>query len=232
MQQTIYMVRFLSIPDPVSIALGEAAAAWQVPPRTALLREDSSLTSCLSALREAGQGGAGFVGVGLAGTLLLGLAALCGPQSDVRVLALFPYLGADAAVYGASSAATNWGNRWLRLARIPLIRHVMAYVAVSPPPLGLVGIYAPGRMSWAHAAAAIAKVDFVNLIVPVSCPTTVVLNRDAEHLDAELAGVVVPALNDTVQLAFSQPGADNLALRVQAWSQGGRFDDTEVAPHG
>jgi hypothetical protein len=223
--QQVFLLSSPMFPDPVSMALGDSS---QHGLQAVELPVGASLVTSLAALKEAAAPDCGFVGVGLVGTLLLGLAALCRPDSGVRVLALFPYLGVDTTVYGVNDVATTWANRWLALGRMRLTRSLMDRVAVSPAPLGLDHVYAPGSLSWAKAAAAMDKVDFVSLIMPVRCPTTVVLNLAAERLDLERARVMMPALNDEVQLAAFDPRSESLAARVQAWAIGGSFENAQA----
>lgn len=135
----VLIISFPSIPDAVTESLCRlgpvGGRAWQVLP----LRADLPLAANLAQVLERAQERAALVGVGLAGTLLLALAALA-PAGRLRRLALFPYLGVDASPYDQQGQSTAWSERWLRLARLPLLRSLMAQVAVTPPPRGLEGV--------------------------------------------------------------------------------------------
>lgn len=224
------IVRFSLLPDPVSESLCAACRAWPLDCRELLLRPDADLAASLKATLEqvgaAQQPGATLVGVGLAGTWLLALSAFGALASGLRLLALFPYLGVDAAPYGARRPASNWSDRWLSMARLPVLRRALAHAAVTPSPRGLEGIYLPGRMSWAHAGMAMDRSDFVSLIVPAGAGATVVLNLASPDLLVERARVAFAALNDGLNLAFADPHAGELAQRVLAWAQGAVFGDT------
>ena len=189
----------------------------------------SSLKAAIERVGSAHQDNTTLIGVGLAGTWLLGLSALGAMASGIRLLALFPYLGVDPTPYGAQRSTSNWCDRWLRMARLPLLRRVMAQAAVTPSPRGLEGVYLPGTMSWAHAGAVMDKSDFVSLIVPASSGVTVVLNSASSDLVLDRTQVVFAALNDGIALAFADPGSSELAQQVVAWAQGGAFGDVGVA---
>jgi hypothetical protein len=187
-----------------------------------------SLKSAIGRFGAAQQDNVTLIGVGLAGTWLLGLSALGALASGMRLLALFPYLGVDPAPYGAQRSTSNWCDRWLFMARLPLLRRVMAQAAVTPSPRGLEGIYLPGTLSWAHAGAVMDKSDFVSLIVPAGTGVTVVLNSASPDLAVDRTQVVFAALNDGITLAFADPGSSELAQQVVAWAQGGAFGDMGV----
>jgi hypothetical protein len=187
-----------------------------------------SLKSAIGRFGAAQQDNVTLIGVGLAGTWLLGLSALGALASGMRLLALFPYLGVDPAPYGAQRSTSNWCDRWLFMARLPLLRRVMAQAAVTPSPRGLEGIYLPGTLSWAHAGAVMDKSDFVSLIVPAGTGVTVVLNSASPNLAVDRTQVVFAALNDGITLAFADPGSSELAQQVVAWAQGGAFGDMGV----
>jgi hypothetical protein len=186
------------------------------------------LKSAIGRFGAAQQDNVTLIGVGLAGTWLLGLSALGALASGMRLLALFPYLGVDPAPYGAQRSTSNWCDRWLFMARLPLLRRVMAQAAVTPSPRGLEGIYLPGTLSWAHAGAVMDKSDFVSLIVPAGTGVTVVLNSASPNLAVDRTQVVFAALNDGITLAFADPGSSELAQQVVAWAQGGAFGDMGV----
>lgn len=188
-----------------------------------------SLKSAIERVGAAQQDNVTLIGVGLAGTWLLGLSALGALASGMRLLALFPYLGVDPTPYGAQRSTSNWCDRWLFMARLPLLRRVMAHAAVTPSTRGLEGVYQPSTMSWAHAGAVMDKSDFVSLIVPASSGVTVVLNSASPDLVIERSQVVFAALNDGIALAFADPGSSELAQQVVAWAQGGAFGDVGVA---
>jgi hypothetical protein len=187
-----------------------------------------SLKSAIGRFGAAQQDNVTLIGVGLAGTWLLGLSALGALASGMRLLALFPYLGVDPAPYGAQRSTSNWCDRWLFMARLPLLRRVMAHAAVTPSLRGLEGIYLPGTLSWAHAGAVMDKSDFVSLIVPAGTGVTVVLNSASPDLAVDRTQVVFAALNDGITLAFADPGSSELAQQVVAWAQGGAFGDMGV----
>jgi len=231
----VLFVRFPLLPDPVTGSLCAASGGWPVDCHEFLLSPGLSLAGSLKALIErvgsAHQKDAILVGVGLAGTWLLGLSALGALASGMRLLALFPYLGVDPAPYGAQRSTSNWCDRWLRIARLPLLGSVMAQAAVTPSPRGLEGVYLPGTLSWAHAGAVMDKSDFVSLIVPASAGVTVVLNNASPDLVVERTQVVFAALNDQIELAYADPGSGELAQQIVAWAQGGTFGDLRVASH-
>ena len=81
-----------------------------------------SLKSAIERVGAAQQDNVTLIGVGLAGTWLLGLSALGALASGMRLLALFPYLGVDPTPYGAQRSTSNWCDRWLFMARLPLLR--------------------------------------------------------------------------------------------------------------
>lgn len=169
----------------------------------------------LSVVQGAVQGGEAAVGVGLAGSLLLGLGDLPDGAAGARLLALFPHLGVNPDPYGAGGWSPVWPDRWLRLARL-LLRWTMARVALTPAPRGLDGIFARHRLSWCAAAAALRSTDFASLIVASRPPVTVVLKRASPELRRERAGLAFSALNASVSLRFADPAG--AGAQLAAWS--------------
>ena len=225
------IVSFPSVPDTVTESLCRPGPgglrAWQA----VTLRADLPLAANLAQVLDRAQERAALVGVGLAGTLLLALSALA-PAGRLRRLALFPYLGVDASPYGDQAQSTAGAERWLRLARLPLLRSLMGQVALTPPPRGLEGVYPPGRLSWRHAAAALEWTEFAPLVAGAGSPLTLALNLASPTLRRSHAELVFPALNPDLELAFADPASGQLARRVQAWADGGRFDTDAATSHG
>jgi hypothetical protein len=223
----VILVIFAGLVDPVSDALWGWCAGAGVRCDRLVLSPRVPAAGHLALVRGALQGGDAVVGVGLAGSLLLGLG---GPPGG-RLLALFPYLGVNPDPYDAANRSAAWAERWLRLARLPLLRWVMARVALTPAPRGLEGIVARHRLSWRHAAAALTSTDFASLLVPARAPVTVVLNLASPDLRRERAGLVFAALNDGLAVAFADPGDPALPAQVGRWLQGQPFDAAPEATH-
>lgn len=219
----MFLVCFSDLRDPVTDRLCAAAQAGILPAASLLLRADRPASANVQAVLARAGDGAALVGVGLAGTLLLNLAAHVDPVAGWRMLALFPCLGVDARPYGADRPASPWSERWLRLARRPLVRRLMTSVAVTPGPRGLDGVVADRRLSWRHLAAAADRADFVGIVVPAAAAVTVVLNKASKLLDSARSEVVFQALNARLVVAAADPASADLPDRVRAWLQGGGF---------
>lgn len=174
----------------------------------------------LQALGDRVAGASSVVGVGLAATWLLSLGGRLPGADGVRMLALFPYLGVDAAPYGAYRYGTWWASLWLRLAGNRLLRHMMCAVAITPRPRGLEGVYATRRLSWAHAAAALDRPDFAALVLSPQAPITVVLNRASADLDPERAEAILAVMNEHISVAFAQPDVAEVCEVVRRWAAG------------
>lgn len=214
---------FSDLRDPVTDHLRSSADGGTLASSSLWLRADRPVSANADAvLSSAGQGDA-LVGVGLAGTLLLHLAAHCEPGAGLRMLSLFPCLGVDARPYGAERPAASWPQRWLRLAQRRWTRRLMAAVAVAPPPQGLDGVVADRRLSWRHLAAATDRADFVGIVVPPAFPVTVVLNAASRMLDRARSEVLFQALNPQLTLGVAHPGSADLPGSVGAWARGGGF---------
>jgi hypothetical protein len=173
----------------------------------------------LRVLGERIGGAPSVVGVGLAATWLLNMSSRMPAADGVPMLALFPYLGVDAAPYGAYRYSTWWASKWLRLAKSWPMRHVMASVAITPRPRGLEGVYAPRRLSWAHAAAALDRPDFAALVLAPVSPITVVLNRACPDLSPERAQAVLAVMNAHIDVAFAHPNVAELPEVVRQWAE-------------
>ncbi len=174
----------------------------------------------LQALSDRVAGASSVVGVGLAATWLLSMSGRLPGIDGVPMLALFPYLGVDAAPYGAYRYGTWWATLWLRLAGSRLLRHMMSAVAITPSPRGLEGIYASRRLSWAHAAAALDRPDFAALALSPQAPITVVLNRASADLLPERAEAILAVLNAHISVAFAQPDVAEICDVVRRWATG------------
>lgn|GEM_PF-1656677 len=219
----VLLLCFPDLRDPVTDHLRRAADAGALPSASLCLRADRPASANVEAVMARAGQGAALVGVGLAGTLLLHLAARCDPAAGWRMLSLFPCLGVDARPYGADRPASAWPQRWLRLAQRRLARRLMAAVAVTPPLRGLDGIVAERRLSWRHLAAATDRADFVGIVVPAAAPVTVVLNAASRMLDRARSDVLFQALNPHLALGQAHPAAADLPGSVGAWVQGAGF---------
>ena len=174
----------------------------------------------LQALGDRVAGASSVVGVGLAATWLLSIGGRLPGTDGVPMLALFPYLGVDAAPYGAYRYGTWWASLWLRLAGNRLLRHMMRAVAITPRPRGLEGVYATRRLSWVHAAAALDRPDFAALVLSPEAPITVVLNRASADLEPERAEAILAVMNEHISVAFAQPDAAEVCEVVRRWAAG------------
>lgn len=225
------LVIFSGLDDPVSDALWRWCCGAGVRCDRLVLSPKRPLAGNLALLRAALQGSDLVVGVGLAGSLLLGLGEPPKVTPGARFLALFPYLGVNADPYGVAGGSAVWADRWLCLARWPLLRQLMAWVALTPAPRGLEGILARHRLSWRHVAAALAGTDFASLLMTAGAPVTVVLNQASPALCRDRAVVVFAALNAGLALAFADPAAPTLPAQLDRWLQGQRFDAPPQAGH-
>jgi len=228
---SVILLIFSGLSDPVSDALWRWCCGAGVRCDRLVLNARRPASHNLAAVRDALRGGDAVVGVGLAGSLLLGLGDPPEGAPGARLLALFPYLGANADPYGAWGLSPAWTERWLRLARWPLLRQLMARLALTPAPRGLEGIVAPHRLSWRHVAAALSSTDFASLLMSARAPATVVLNLSSPDLRRDRAALVFAALNPGLSLAFADPAAPALPTQVGRWLQGQRFDALPEAAH-
>lgn len=172
----------------------------------------------LRALGERMQGASSVVGVGLAATWLLNIGGRLPGADGVPMLALFPYLGVDAAPYDAHRYSTWRASQWLRLAQSWPLRHVMAAVAITPRPRGLEGVYAPRRLSWTDASAALDRPDFAALVLAPVSAITVVLNASSADLLPERAKAVLTVMNSHITVDFAKPNADEVCELVRQWA--------------
>ena len=108
----------------------------------------------------------------------------------------------------------------------------MAWVALAPAPRGLEGILARHRLSWRHAASALASTDFASLLVAARAPVTVVLNLASPDLQRARAELVFAALNDRLALGFADPADPELPAQVGHWLRGRPFNTPPEAVHG
>ena len=226
------LVTILGLTDPVSDALWQWFHAAGVPCERLVLSDRQPCLHNLAAVRSALRPGGAVVGVGLAGSLLLSLGDRPEAGADTRLLALFPYLGVNAYPYDGSGTLTTWPDRWLRLARLPLLRQLLARVAVTPSPRGLEGILACHQLSWRLAASVLPTTDFASLLVAARAPMTVVLNLAAADLQRARAELVFAALNSALTLGFAGPADPGLPAQVGRWLQGLAFDSPPEAAHG
>lgn len=164
------------------------------------------------------------VAVGLAATMLLGIAAFAPPS--FRFVAMFPYLGVDAPIYQRRVGNTEWPDRWLRFARWPFVGSIASRVAVAPAPLGLEDVHAPASVSWRQAARVMDRSGFAALVIPVACPTLLVLNARASRLDRDRARLQIPAMNALATTMVADPYEPGLLERAMR-----RLDDHARA-HG
>jgi hypothetical protein len=227
----VILLIYSRLSDPVSEALWRWCGAAGVRCDRLVLSDEWPVAGNQAVVRSALRSGDAVVGVGLAGSLLLALGDLPEEVPGVRLLALFPYLGVNADPYGAGDGTAVWADRWLRLARWPLLRLLLGRVALTPAPRGLEGVLARHRMSWRHVAAALVSTDFTGLLLAARSPVTVVLNQASPELRRERAGLVFSALNERLALAFADPAAPALPAQVGRWLQGHRFDDPSLAAH-
>jgi hypothetical protein len=217
--------------DPVSDALWQWCRGAGVRCDQLVLGDRQTCLRNLGTVRAALRSGDAVVGVGLAGSLLLSLGDRPEAGADARLLALFPYLGVNAYPYDRSAALTAWPERWLRLARLPLLRQALARVALTPAPRGLEGILAVHQLSWRLAASVLPTTDFASLLVAARAPMTVVLNLAAPDLQRERAELVFAALNSALALAFADPADPGLPAQVGNWLQGQAFDSPPESAH-
>ena len=218
--------------DPVSDALWRWCHAAGVPCERLVLSDRQPCLHNLAAVRSAMRPGEAVVGVGLAGSLLLSLGDRPQAGADTRLLALFPYLGVNPYPYGGGGVQSGWPDRWLRLAQLPLLRRLLAWVALTPAPRGLDGVVAARQLSWRLAASVLPTTDFASLLVAARAPMTVVLNLAAPDLLRARAELVFAALNSALSLGFADPADPGLPARVGGWLQGLALASPPEAAHG
>ena len=227
------LLQFDHLTDPVTLALRKLCVAAGGMHGVVGLRADRAFADNLAAVQAAAQGPArALVGVGLAGTLLLGLLGAVPVEPALRVLALFPYLGVDSPAYGASHLPSGMAQHCLQAAGRPWLGRIWRHVGVTPRPRGLDGLYAPAALSWRHAAACLQTVEFARLVGQVQHPATVVLNQASPHLDAARARVSLLAFNALLTPGLAAPAAPGLAAQVLAWADGSGAAPGVELPHG
>jgi hypothetical protein len=168
-------------------------------------------------------GAATLVGVGVAATFLLAAAGRAERSHKRGILALFPFLGLDAPLYGSAGRSTQLGDVLLRLGATRLGRCVLSHVSVSAEPLGLQGVYPPGSVSWSQAAGCMDGADFASLVIPPAVPVTVVLNRLDPALDETGSKMLMGVLNPQLSLGFANPKANDLTDCVYDWIAQGHW---------
>ncbi len=226
------LLQFDLLTDPVTAALRKLCLAAGGVHGVVGLRADRGFAHNLSAVQAALQGAAHpLVGVGLAGTLLLGLLGAVPVDPALRAMALFPYLGVDGPAYGASHLPSGLAQNCLQAAGRPWIGRVWRHVGLTPRPRGLEGVYPPAALSWRDAAACLQTVEFARLLGQVQHPVVAVLNQASPHLDPVRARVSLQAFNALVTPGLADPAAPGLPGQVLAWADGsGAAPGTE--PHG
>ena len=221
------LLHFDQLTDPVTTALRKLCLGAGGVHAVAGLRAERGFADNVSAVQAAqaaqtmpAGSAQALVGVGLAGTLLLGLLGATPVEPALRVLVLFPYLGVDGPAYGASHLPSGMAQHWLQAAARPWLGRVWRHVGVTPRPRGLEGVYAPAALSWRHAAACLQTVEFARLVGQVQHPATVVFNQASPDLDAARAHVSLQAFNALLTPGLADPGAPGLAAQVLAWADG------------
>ncbi len=221
------LLQFDQLNDPVTTALRKLCMASGGVHGVVGLGAGRGFADNLSAVQAALAGQAAppqpeqaLVGVGLAGSLLLGLLGAVPLEPGLRVLVLFPYLGVDGPAYGASHLPSGMAQHWLQAAARPWLGRIWRHVGVTPRPRGLEGVLAPAVLSWRHAAACLQTVEFARLVGQVLHPATVVFNQASPHLDAARALVSLQAFNALLTPGLADPADPALAAQVLAWADG------------
>jgi hypothetical protein len=217
----VLLLQFDQLTDPVTSALRKLCVAAGGVHSVVGLRADRGFAHNLSAVQAALPAGAHpLVGVGLAGTLLLGILGAVPLDPALRVLALFPYLGVDSPPYAASHLPSGIAQQCLQAAGRPWLGRVWRHVGVTPRPRGLEGVYPPAVVSWRHAAACLQTVEFAHLLGLVQHPATVVLNQASPQLNPARALVSLRAFNALITPGLADPAAPGLAAQVMDWADG------------
>lgn len=223
------LVTFSNLPDPVSSGLLREAKRFPCSFVEMKLGK-GRIQDHLERLRNCTE--SDFVGVGLAGTLLLAAAGQQKGLDDRGVLALFPFLGVDAPPYGQVGRSTQAAEALLYLGGTVLGRKALSGISISSESMGLEGVYPAGSVSWAQAAECMLAPDFVSLVVPAAVPITVVLNRRDPAMDELSTEVVMLALNQHLSLGFAAPDAVDLPERVNKWLITGQWPSGPGTLHG
>ena len=219
------------MPDPVSQGLLQAADLLPCALHELVL-DAAPLGDNLERLRRECQDASALVGVGVAGTLLLSAAARTDVLSQQRLLALFPFMGQDAPPYGGGAGLpAQVSDVLLRLGAARFARRLLAHIAVTSHPLGLLGVYPPGSVSWTRAAGCAASLEFVSLVIPPAVPVTVVLNHSALAMDAAACELLMAALNEHLSLGFDAPHGPDLAEHMLGWLEGRRWPSPLEVTH-
>lgn len=227
------LLQFDQLTDPVTAALRKLCAGAGAVHGVVGLCADRGFAHNVSAVQAALPGSAhALVGVGMAGTLLLGLLGAVPVDPALRVLALFPYLGVDVPAYGASHLPSGLAQNCLQAAGRPWLGRVWRHVGLTPRPRGLEGVYPPAALSWRHAAACLQTVEFARLVGQIQHPATVVLNQASPHLDPARARVSLHAFSALLTPGLADPAAPVLAAQVLAWADGSGAAPGAEVTHG
>lgn len=138
---------------------------------------------------------------GLAANLAMCLAGgaknpLCG------VLAISPFMGFDAPMFGCSRHnGTRFAENILRMSRMHMLSNTANYLECTSV---LPGMRSPaaGPVSWGQLAACVPSASFAGLLAAIVCPTVIVLDDANEDLDQDRACHQIPAMNSRLGVSL------------------------------
>jgi hypothetical protein len=156
-----------------------------------------------------------LVGVGLAGTLLLSMAAGVPASSSWAVLAVFPFLGLDAPPYQLQRRHVGGADVVLRVCRyLPRWRALMR-LPVRPSPRGLEGVC--DRVSWPSLAGCTPSCAFSSLVMPLPRRVAVVLNTASPGFRDGPSQAVLRVMNRNLRIFTAHPAGEDLGRQWAGW---------------
>lgn len=138
---------------------------------------------------------------GLAANLAMWLAR--GAKDELRaVLAIGPFMGFDAPMFGCSRRNSTWlPEKMLRMSRMRMLSRTANYLECTRALPGL-RASSDARISWGELAACVPYASIDGLLTRVSCPTVIVLDEDSADLDRDRAQNQVLAMNSKLRLSL------------------------------
>ena len=142
-----------------------------------------------------------LAGFGLAANLALCLAS--GAKDKLRaVLAVGPFVGFDAPMFGRSRRNATWfTENLLQMSRMRLLSGIANHVECTRV---LPGFRSPsaGAVSWGQLAACVPHSSFAGVVSTIACPTVIVLDGADEDLDHERANNQILAMNSRLRISL------------------------------
>jgi len=216
-ETVLCLVRIDGLPDPVSAllrgCLADAGLAFIdlcIPRREGLAQRLARIEAACPAERPVL-----LVGVGLAATLLLTLAATVDPRDDRAVLAIFPFLGVDAPVYQAQRRRPGWADAQLAFFRLGLLDAMCGRMALRPAPRGLETLV--DTVSWPDLARCTRTAAFAALVLPLPAQVALVLNSASPWFVSGSSRTYLHVMNRRLRVVVSRPDATNLRARLAVW---------------